>query len=126
MVMSAPTGRAGHLFPWSAQFFVRLHVKPHGEEQKLQPRDDEQRDQDDRCARDRVPCDAEPDLEQAEQEARAEEEHPQRVEEDEWMEVADDVLLLHPPEEALRQKPRDLRDHVAEADAAPLADAVDR
>src|SRR5215213_8437155 len=120
--MSPMTGRAADLFP-SAQVLVRLHVEPHGEEQELEPRDDEEGDEDDRGARDRVPRDAEADLEPAEHEARAEEQHPQRVEEDEWMEVADDVLLLHPPEETLRQKPGDLRDDVAQADAAPLADA---
>src|SRR5215213_7491532 len=113
------------LFPASAKIFIGFHVEPHGEEEQLEPRDDEEGDEDDRGARDRVARDTEPDLEAAEQKARAEEQHPQRVEEDQGVEVADDVLLLHPPEEALRQEPGDLRDDVSQTDAAPLADAVD-
>src|SRR3954468_8236047 len=124
MVMSPPTGRAADLFP-SAQVLVGLHVEPHGEEQELEPGNDQEGYEYDRGARDRVPRDAEADLQPAEHETRAEEQHPQRVEEDKGMKVADDVLLLHPPEEALRQEPGDLRDDVAQADAAPLADAVD-
>ena len=42
------------------------------------------------------------------------------------MEVADHVLLPHPPEEPLHEQPRDPRDDVRDLDAAPLADAVDR
>ena len=44
------------------------------------------------------------------------EQHPEDVEEDERMEVADHVLLAHPPEERLRQEPRDRRHHFAQAD----------
>ena len=42
------------------------------------------------------------------------------------MEVADDVLLLHPPEEALEQEPGDRGHDLAQADAALLPNAVDR
>src|SRR4029453_2366342 len=125
MVMSPLTALAAELFPPSAQVFVRLHVEPHGKQEELEPGDDEQCDEDDGGARDLVPRDAEADLEPAEDEASAEEEHPQGVEEDEGMEVADDVFLLHPPEEALQKEPGDLRDDVAQADAAPLPYAVD-
>src|SRR6185503_15942117 len=109
-----------------AQILVRLHVEPHGEEQELEAGDDEQGDEDDGRTRDRVARDAEADLEPAKQEAGAEEGDPERIEEDEGVEVADDVLLLHPPEKALRQEPGDLGDDLAQADAATLADAVDR
>src|ERR1044072_2382935 len=126
MVMSPLATAGGELFPRLAQVLVRLHVEPHGEKEELEPGDDEERDEDDRGARDLVARDAQPDLEPAEDEAGAEEDDSEHVEEDEGMEVADDVLLLHPPEEALRQEPGDLRDDVAQADAAPLADAVDR
>ena len=39
---------------------------------------------------------------------------PEEVEEDERVEVADHVLLAHPPEEALEQQPGDARDDLAE------------
>ena len=42
------------------------------------------------------------------------------------MEVADDVLLLHPPEEPLEQEPGDRGHDLAQADAALLPHAVDR
>ena len=45
---------------------------------------------------------------------------------DERVEVADHVLLAHPPEEALEEEPGDARDDPAEADPGALADAVDR
>ncbi len=51
---------------------------------------------------------------------------PERVEEDERMEVADHVLLPHAPEEGLDEQPRDPRHDLAETDPGPLADPVDR
>ena len=50
----------------------------------------------------------------------------EHVEEDERVEVADHVLLLHPPPEALEEEPRDPRRDAADLDPRPLADAVDR
>ena len=51
---------------------------------------------------------------------------PERVEEDERVEVADHVLLAQPPEEALHEQPRDPRHDAAQLDPRLLADAVDR
>ena len=54
---------------------------------------------------------------EAEEEADDGHQGPQHVEEHERMEVADHVLLLHPPPEALEQQPGDPRPDAAEADA---------
>ena len=48
------------------------------------------------------------------------------VEEDERVEVADHVLLPHPPPEALEEQPRDPRHDRAQLDPRALADVVDR
>ena len=78
------------------------------------------------AGRDLVPGDAEDDLDQPEQEARRRHQHAEDVEEDERVEVADHVLLPHPPPEALEQEPRDPRDDRAQLDPRLLADVVDR
>ena len=49
------------------------------------------------------------DLDHAEQQADEGHQDPERVEEDERVEVADHVLLAQPPEEALQQQPGDPR-----------------
>ena len=64
--------------------------------------------------------------EEAEGEAEHGHQRAEHVEEDERVEVADHVLLLHPPPEALEEQPRDPRRDVADADPGALADAVDR
>src|SRR3972149_10961145 len=108
----------------SPQVLVRLHVEPHGEEEELHPGDDQGRDEHDRRDRDRVARDAKGRFDDAEDDPRDEEDKPQPPEEDERVEVADDVLLLQPPEEALEQEPGDRRHDPPEADAAPLTAPV--
>ena len=70
-----------------AQVLVRLHVEPHGEEEKLEARDHEEGDEDDRRGRDRVPRDPERRLDDPEHEADREEGEPEPVEEDERVDV---------------------------------------
>ena len=53
--------------------------------------------------RDRVAEDPQDELDEAEEEADDEHQHAEDVEEDERVEVADDVLLPHPPPEALER-----------------------
>src|SRR3954464_9472765 len=108
----------------SAQVLVRLHVEPHREERELRARDEEQRDEDDRRRRDAVPADPGDGLDDPEREPRARHDHPERVEEDERVEVADHVLLTQPPEEALDQQPGDPRDDLADLDPRALAAPV--
>ena len=99
-----------------AQVLVRLHVEPHREQRELAARDEQQRDQHDR-RRPGSPLPMMPQHRLGDAEREADDGHhdPERVEEDERVEVADDVLLAHPPEEALEQQPRDARHDLADA-----------
>ena len=111
----------------SAELLVRLLVEPHPEQRELRARDQEQRHEDDRRGRDLV---VEEDARAGDDEAEEKPEHrhqrAEHVEEDERVEVADHVLLLHPPPEALEEEPRDPRRDRADLDPGALADAVDR
>ncbi len=69
---------------------------------------------------------SEHDLRDPEAEPEQRHQEAEGVEEDQRMKVADDVLLPHPPEEALDQQPRDARDDPADPDPRLLADAVHR
>src|SRR5581483_6511059 len=93
---------------------------------ELRAGDEEERDQDDRADAHLVARETEAELDEAEDRAGCGGDEPERVEEHERVEVADHVLLAHPPEERLPEQPRDLRDDVSVADPAALADAVDR
>src|SRR5262245_2300366 len=99
-----------------AKVLVRLHVEPHREECELAARDEEQRDQHDRRRRDRVAAETTDRLEDAEDEPDGGHDESEEVEEDERVEVADDVLLAHPPEEPLPEEPRDPRHDSADPD----------
>src|SRR5512134_664403 len=120
---AADASRDGSVLP---QILVRLHVEPHREERELAARDQEQRDQDDRRRRDLVPLQPQDHLDRAEQEAGDGHHEPERVEEDERVEVPDHVLLAQPPEEPLHQQPADPGHDAAELDPRLLAYAVDR
>src|SRR5919201_442947 len=76
--------------------------------------------------RDGVAEDAQDDLRDPESEAAHRHHESEEVEEHERVEVADDVLLAHPPEEALDEQPRDRRHDLAQPDTRSFADAVDR
>src|SRR4051794_24482241 len=100
----------------SAQILVRLHVEPHREERELRAGDEQERDQHDGADAHLVPGDPVPELDAAEDEPHERREESEGVEEDEWVEVADDVLLAQPPEEAVDEQPRDPRHDFAVAD----------
>src|SRR5215217_7992116 len=100
----------------SAQILVRLHVEPHREERELRARDQEQGDQDDCRRRDVVAEDPQHRLEDPQREAEQRHQEAERVEEHQRVEVADHVLLAHPPEEALHEQPGDPRHDAADAD----------
>src|ERR1700751_502855 len=68
------------------QVFVRLHVEPHGEQRELAAGDQEQRHEDDRCRRDRVPEDPEPGRGDPEGDGCDERCYPEEVEEHERVE----------------------------------------
>src|SRR5690242_655413 len=108
---------------WSAEVLVRLHVEPHRKQRELAARDEQERDEHDRCRRDVMAADPLDRLHHAEHESNRRHHEAERVEEDERMEVSDDVLLAQPPEEALPEEPRDARHHAADLDPRPLADA---
>src|SRR5262249_35241407 len=85
--------------------FVRLRVDALREQRELEPRDDEQRHEDDGRDGDRVACDPEADDDEPEAHAGDGGDEAHHVEEDERVEVALDVLLPEPPEEAAQQQP---------------------
>src|SRR5207245_1369191 len=85
------------LFNRSAEVLVRLHVEPHREERELRARDQEQGDEHDRCRRDVVAAQTEHGLEDAERKSGERHHEAEEIEEDERVEVANDVLLAHPP-----------------------------
>src|ERR1700683_3199944 len=87
--LSVPTKHDAASRTPSAQVFIRLHVEPHRKQRELAPGDQEPTTGSGAPTR----------------EPRHRHQDAEPVEEDERMEVADDVLLAHAPEEPAHEQP---------------------